>query len=809
MNAITAALPVESAATIGRFEIIRTLGKGTQGSVFLAHDPHLKREVAIKSIGLNAPPDKIRRLLKEARVVGQFSHPNVVTVYDAIEHAGSHYLVLEYVDGTTLEQLLRREEKLGIWRAVKIAIQIADGLAYAHAKQVIHRDIKPANIMIDQTGTARIMDFGIAASTGETDAVGTLHGTPRYMAPERLNDKSASETADIFSLGVVLYEMLTGRAAVSGASVYEVMHKIANEPFQPPSQFDPEIDEQLDQLVLKAVLKSKNDRYASAAAIKEALEDYLTPSTEAEPTEHAGKGAVDFLLRRMRHKSNFPALSQTIGAINRVAADSDENVQALSSVLLKDFALTNKLLRLVNSTTYGQFGGTISTITRAVMILGFDAVRNLAVTLILFEHLQNKAQASSLKEEMITAYFTGIMAHSISKRCGVHDNEEGFICGVFQHLGKLLATYYFHDESNEIAKLVQQGVPAAKAARTVLGISHEELGIRVAQSWNLPDKIVTSMQRVSEQFPRKPTTGADKLKLVANLATALCQAAGGTAPERKSTELAELSRRFAGSLELDEKQLTAVVDASVTEFLAESATFMSDSGKSQVLKSIKQWSGINTLEAGAAGANAGGMTLPASGAGSDTIDGLVASTVIMAAHVPATDTANATVTLTAGVQDITNSLVGDYNLNDVLRIILETMYRGMGFSQVLLCTRDLRQNRMKARFGFGARAEDFVRHFSVPMGQAQDVFQLAVEKNVDLFIADTHAEKIAQRLPAWYREKINAHTFLVLPIAIDYKVIGMFYADRDNAGDGTLEPQHLQLLKTLRNQAVLAIRQKH
>ena len=278
----------QPAAIIGRFEIIRTLGKGAQGSVYLAHDSHLQREVAIKSIGAGAPPEKIRHLLQEARVVSRFSHPNIVILFDAIEHDGAHYLVLEYVDGVTLAELLTGEGRLDEPRALKIAIQIADGLAYAHAKQVIHRDIKPANIMIDRNGAARIMDFGIATSTGDADPAHTIHGTPCYMAPERHTQKSASETGDVFSLGMVLYEMLTGRAAVSGASVFEVMHKIANEPFAPPSQVNPEIDEQLDHLVLKALHKNNAERYASAAAIKQALEDYLDPSTQEEPAAEAG-----------------------------------------------------------------------------------------------------------------------------------------------------------------------------------------------------------------------------------------------------------------------------------------------------------------------------------------------------------------------------------------------------------------------------------------------------------------------------------------------------------------------------------------
>ena len=795
------AAPVSS---IGRFEIVRTLGKGAQGSVVLARDPHLQRQVAIKSIGAGATADGIQRLFKEARVVSQFSHPNIVTLFDAIEQNGSHFLVLEYVEGMTLAQLMRKEGRLHKTRAVEIAIQVAAGLAYAHGKQVIHRDIKPANIMIDPNGTARIMDFGIAAMSGATDAAESMHGTPVYMAPERLQNKSAAETADVFSLGMLLYEMLAGRPAVTGASTFEIMHKIANEPFQPPSMSNPDVDEQLDDIVLKALLKNDAERYESAAAVKQALEEYLEPAADADAALGDGKGTLAFLMRRMRHKTDFPALSQTISTINRIAADSDESSQTLSAALLKDFALTNKLLRLVNSSTYSQFGGTISTISRAVMILGFDAVRTLAITLILFEHLQNKAQASLLREDVIASYFTGIIAHRVAALCGVPDSEEGFICGVFHHLGKLLAGYYFYDESAEIAKRMQKGESEEKASRAVLGISHEELGIGIARTWNLPEKIITSMQRMAPAQSQKSTNPAEKLRVVANLARELCRVASETSPARKSHELDQLGRDFGGSLNLNKRQFAAVVEASVKEFLSESALFVSDSTKSRVFKSVKQWSNSG---AGDAGSDADGVTM--SETEMNSADDFVNQTTAFIAGAPPVDVADPVATLTAGIQDITNTLVGDFNLNDVLRIILETMYRGMGFSQVLLCTRDVRNNRLQARYGFGAKIQELVKCFAVQLGQAQDAFQLALAKNVDLLIADTRAANIVSRIPAWYREKVNAHAFLVLPIVINGKVIGMFYADRDNEGELTIEPQHLSLLKTLRNQAVLAIRQKH
>jgi serine/threonine protein kinase len=801
---MSAVMSTIAPSSIGRFAVVRELGRGAQGSVYLAHDPHLAREVAIKSIGAGASAEKIRRLLQEARVVSRFSHPNIVTLYDAIEHAGGHYLVLEYVDGMTLAQNLRRNAKLSVPRAIRIARQIADGLGYAHGKQVIHRDIKPANIMIDVADTARIMDFGIAATAGDAEQAATMQGTPRYMAPERLRDGVASECADVFSLGMVLYEMLAGRPAVTGASPFEVMHKIANEPFAPPSRYAPEIDERLDHIVLTALQKNNGERYMSAAAMKEALDDYLAPAAACAAAPGHAKGTVEFLLRRMQHKGNFPALSQTISTINRVAADSDESVQALSGALLKDFALTNKLLRLVNSTTYGQFGGNISTISRAVMILGFNVVRDLAVTLILFEHLQNRTQASQLKEDVIASYFTGIMAHRIAARCSSSEAEEGFICGVFHHLGKLLATYYFFDESAEIAKRTQRGEPEDRASRAVLGVSHEELGIGVARSWHLPEKIVASMQTIGGAQAPRPAPPADRLRLAANLATALCRIASDTPPARKAAELDELSRKFGAGLKLGRQQFTAIVEDSIKEFLAESAIFVAESGKSRVLQSITQWA----EDAEAAPPHPPENGESAAPPDADTIDEFVNRTTTIAAA-PATDGTSAAATLTAGIQDLTNTLVGDYNLNDVLRIILETMYRGMGFSQVLLCTRDARNNRLQARFGFGARIEEHLRNFVVPLGQTQDVFQIALDKNVDLYIADTRAVNIVNRIPDWYRETINAATFLVLPLVIGRKIIGMFYADRDRAGELTIEPDQLRLLKTLRNQAVLAIRQKY
>lgn len=797
----SSAATTQNAETIGRFRILKALGRGAQGEVYLAHDPQLDRHVAIKSLKVDArSADRAQQLLEEARTMSKLAHPNIVKVLDAIPHAGNLYLVLEYIEGSTVGALLRDQGRFDKFEAVGIAIQILDGLAYAHSKNIIHCDIKPANVMLDKQGVAHLMDFGIATVTGSVRSGPT--GTPRYMAPEYLDNHAAGAAGDVFSLSLVLYEMLTGKPAIDGKNAFEVMHRIANLPIQAPSTLCHDIDERLDDIVMKGLLKNANDRYHGAAEMQKALSDYHMPKPPASALPDAGskERTLEFLLLRIQHKSNFPALSQSISTINRIAASDDESIQALSSALLKDFSLTNKLLRMVNSPAYTQFGGKISTISRAVMILGFEAVRNLAITLILFEHMQNKAQAGELKEEVVMTLFSGLMAQNIVKMTRASNAEEGFICGAFHRLGRILAMYYLYDESVEIGNRVQQGAAEEDAACAVLGISYEDLGIGVARVWHLPDLIVSSMARIRGSIVKKDPDGKSQMLVATNLADELCRMAATTAPRDRERKLEELRKRYAGSVQLNVKEYAALVDQSVGEFMKESALLVTDSRKSRVDKAIRDWSKTSD-ETEKAQTVADTIR--------DPLEDVFSETAALAAAEDSPETErSAESTLTAGIQDITNTLVEDYNLNDILRIILETMYRGMGFNHVLLCTRDLGTNSMRARFGFGADTDKLLKTFAFPLKASPDVFQLVIEKNVDLFIADTNADNIRARIPEWHRHNVRAETFMLLPITIEGKGIGLFYADCAKAGQLQIQPRHLNLLKTLRNQAVLAIRQK-
>jgi serine/threonine-protein kinase len=279
----------EPAQTLGRYRILGELGRGAMGVVYRAEDPMLSRTVAIKTINMVADAEERaeyeKRFYQEAKAAGGLSHPNVVTIYD-IGHAGDVvYMAMEYVEGTELRSLLARG-RLDAATAVDIVAQVAEGLAYAHARGVIHRDVKPANIMVPRDGPAKIMDFGIArmrASDVKTQT-GMLLGSPKYMAPEQLLGGAIDQRCDIFGLGVVLYEALTGAPPFSGADITQIMYQIVHAAPPPPSAVSSRVPPMLDLVVARALAKEPAARYQDArelAADLRACRVQIAASTSA------------------------------------------------------------------------------------------------------------------------------------------------------------------------------------------------------------------------------------------------------------------------------------------------------------------------------------------------------------------------------------------------------------------------------------------------------------------------------------------------------------------------------------------------
>ena len=787
---------------IGRFEVRGELGRGAQSVVYLGFDPQLQREVAIKTLHFARPdPAKNQALLAEARAVGRMRHPNIVPIYEAGEESGDPYLVFEYVPGKNLAEFFRQSGALPPVKAVTTLRAILDAVAHAHAQGIIHRDLKPSNILLDDDGTPRVMDFGIATPIqGASEGSAQVTGTPAYMAPEYILHRAVSERSDVFSAGVILFEMLLGRRAFVGDSLNAVMQRIAEQDIVVPE--DAGIDERLCTILLKATARDPALRFQTASQFAEALDNYLTPESDLDSPSGSRQSTVDFLLRRMRHKSDFPALSESVSAINKIANSETESIDKLSNTILKDFALTNKLLRLVNSAYFRPAGGgNISTVSRAVIVLGFEAVRNIAITVLLFEHLQNKGNANQLKEDFLRANLAGVLAKDIGATAQMRDLELSFICSLFHSLGRLLSQFYFPEESDEIRRVIaQKSCNEDVAARQVLGISFEDMGVAIARQWGFPSLIISSMRRLPPGTVRKPTQQDERLRVLSGFANELCEVIAQATPEARDRELKKAMARFAESVAIGQKELQQTVQRAIEE-VADFARV--------IHLNLQQTSFGKQMRLFAKGGADGTLGGPG-GAGADSDDGTVlgeSDPLAGAGGESGVATADAQAVLTAGIQDISNTLIDGYKLNDILRIILETMYRAMGFRRVVLCIRDAKAGVMQGRFGFGPDANEVAQKFRFPLTFTPDIFHAATSKGVDLLISDINDPKIASRIPDWYRKAVPAHSFVLFPLNIKGNPVALIYADRDEPGGIEIPEKELQLLRTLRNQAIMAIKQ--
>jgi serine/threonine protein kinase len=274
-----------SVRTLGRYEVLSELGQGAMGVVYKARDPMLDRIVAIKTINLTLPKDELAeyeaRFYQEAKAAGSLSHRNIVTIYDIGRSERVAYMAMEFLEGQELRRMLQAHAPIGIAHALDIAAQVAEGLQFAHDRQIIHRDVKPANIMVLNGGIVKITDFGIARmrTTEVKTMTGMILGSPKYMSPEQVSGKRADTRSDIFSLGVVLYEMLTGTSPFVADNIHGVMYQTMN--FNPPAPrtLNPELPDVLNYIVAKALTKNPDDRYKKAIDLCNDLRQALSALT--------------------------------------------------------------------------------------------------------------------------------------------------------------------------------------------------------------------------------------------------------------------------------------------------------------------------------------------------------------------------------------------------------------------------------------------------------------------------------------------------------------------------------------------------
>jgi serine/threonine protein kinase len=302
-------------AQIGKYQIVGQVGEGAMGVVYRATDPVLNRTVAIKVMSdAIARNDDLRgRFLREAQAAGSLQHPNVVTIYDFGEVNGHPYIAMEFVEGEDLESLLQKKVALSLTDKLEIIIDVLSGLAYAHKHGIVHRDIKPANIRIDEEGRARIMDFGIAhLSSSDMTRTGVMVGTPAYMAPEQIVGTGIVPATDLFSVGAVLYELLSGEKPFDGDSLQNVMYRIVSKPTPPLPTAELGLPAELGVVLDRALAKDAGDRYPSAVEMANALNKVRAglDRNSLAPASVPLRSVIDTALAQRRATSEHAAQEQ-------------------------------------------------------------------------------------------------------------------------------------------------------------------------------------------------------------------------------------------------------------------------------------------------------------------------------------------------------------------------------------------------------------------------------------------------------------------------------------------------------------------
>ena len=327
----------------GRYEIVGELGRGAMGVVYKARDPQIERSVAIKTVSLwrqEAEEEQEFRLrfLNEAQAAGRLHHSGIVSIFDVGESPENRdpYIVLEYVAGESLNRILARDKKLPLATALKLAEEVAEALDYAHAQGVVHRDIKPANILVTETGHAKIADFGIAKlNLAHFTLPGRVLGTPAYMAPEQLSGEGVDGRSDLFSLGVILYAMVTGHSAFQGSSATTVCFKVANRDPVAASALDMTLPPQLDAVISRAIAKNPDERYQRGSEFAEDLRtlqrNYQPGSTTTSLQAITGIG-----MRAVGARASTASAIRPVAAV----ADAEQVVRyALLKAPIRDLAI--------------------------------------------------------------------------------------------------------------------------------------------------------------------------------------------------------------------------------------------------------------------------------------------------------------------------------------------------------------------------------------------------------------------------------------------------------------------------------------
>jgi HD-like signal output (HDOD) protein len=561
---------------------------------------------------------------------------------------------------------------------------------------------------------------------------------------------------------------------------------------------------------------------------------------DAETPLRSGEERVLALLEQ---KAELPALGASVAKVVQLSSSADQDLQQLANFILSDVSLSQRVLRVANSARFQVAAGPCRLVSKAIMLIGLDNVRSLALTALLLDKLSDRKKAARLRGEFTCSFFASILAREAAGRVPGTSPEEASISALFKNLGRLLVVSLdlpLHEEI--VAHAREHNISENQAALPVIGMTYAQLSGVVIRQWGMPESIAQAVEDIPPATGNvSRLTNMQKTQIVVSFSneTAACMA--GSVGQKRERLLTNVLKRYGEPLQLERSTLTTLTEAvgrdtinltaglglgylveeSETSEEEEIAAAHAADAASDLPLELRMDAQVPGRVVAAAAAAAdppaaakgqGGQT-QAHGAQAGQTSGKVAPSAVnasfeglVAAPRPAPPTTLEI--LLSYVQEIATTMAsGNVNVQDVFALVLEALYSGMRFKRVLGCIRDPVRSLYRCRTALGADRADMLARFQFPLEYGPDLFHAALAHQTDVHISDASDEKVSSRLPAWHRGLLpETRSFVLLPLVVNNHVVGFVYGDRDECDAHAYSKQELDLARTLRSQVLLALR---
>jgi HD-like signal output (HDOD) protein len=545
---------------------------------------------------------------------------------------------------------------------------------------------------------------------------------------------------------------------------------------------------------------------------------------EVDPVAQAREALLARLTEKLGRNADFPAVRDSIRTIQSVARSETAHMRVFTDQILQDVSVTNKLLRLINTAFYSSVGGgTITTVSRAIALMGFAPVGMLAGSVMLFDKLPKGPQAERMREEFSQSLMAAIIANEF---CPVRQMEENaYISALFQQLGRMLSQLHLQEELAQIEQAVaEQQVPDAdretrgRIERDVMGLTLDELTAEIGKQWGWPEGLIQSLRPLIPEDPEKPAAEHEYLRMVVTGANALARDLLRLPGPERLAAAERFHAQWGVPLQIKLEDMEGIVERASQKWYdvakalglprpgaakpggAVGAKPGTHPGAKQDAKPPAKPATVGKPAPVAQAVSQPKPTAPVAGAA-----GVAAAAAPAAKGAARPDSIN-TDALSRGIEAISQAAMGESSLTEVLKLVMQVMTDALHLRRAVICLRDPGSASLMGVLGLGDGAQACAARFRIVLEPPSDLFGLLCVKNADTLISDASDPVIAKRLPAWFKQHVAAPTFLILPLTVQGRTAGMLYGDRDAAGSLAVDEATLSLLKTLRNQLVIAMR---